>query len=231
MTQFIVESGKNSVELLFVAVMACFALAISGAGTGAYADTIVGNLDVQSFTVTHSSGGGCGNPFTESTISSNPLNPGFELTASPVCELTATTGGTGTADLSLVLHLAGLNGYTIGDLSFSTACGIVGGTASWNIDPGLAGDSPLSVPCDTQSSPGTTVSESGEISFTPVSALTETITVNGTIETGGTVSIASIANQFSLVAPTAVPEGGSFLAYFSLSLLGLFGFARRWRRA
>lgn len=222
-----------------LAVMTCLAVAISGSGTLAHANGIptcasgsnppcaIGNLEVVSATGTLFTGGGglgCGKLGRHiSILDTDPLNPGFSLTIDSTCVIKKVfTGGP-----SGVLQLAGLNGFRIGDLSGSADCGVIGGDAlSLNVTSSLAGVNPLVANCPAEPA-GIAGTVSGDITFTPVTSLTETVALNFTGVTGGSATFISLSNQASLVPPeSSVPEPGTLLLIGS-GLLGLAGLGRR----
>lgn len=153
------------------------------------------NLEVVSITLPSSG------PCAGGTLSldMSATNPGLSFSGptSGTCEPFSGT-------VTETITLSALNGYQIGDLSVSATCGVTGGNSL------ILSFGSHTLPCPT----GSLGTVSDDVTFTPVTSQTFTFGVSNTF-TGGSSSLSSVSQNFSLVAP--VPEPSSIV----LMLVGI----------
>jgi hypothetical protein len=206
--------GRCCTAVLAFGIVA-FLIVASGALPSAvvHADTIGPNLGV-SGTFSASGHGGC--PFAPTlTLDTSATNPGFTVSnPSPICVVTGTLSGAGT------FTFTGLNGYEIDDFTASLTCGVTG-SDSGSVTFGSLG----TLACPTETSVGDATTVSKEITFSPVSNTTQTLTLSGTSVSGGSITFDSFSLNISLVPSSAVPEPNSLLLLCT-GLAGLAGIAR-----
>jgi hypothetical protein len=194
-------------------------------GSGSGQPCVFGNLEVLSLSGNlfekHTGGGsGCdanGQGGANLAVdNSNPLNPGYSITAKSPCTHT----GVGTFSQSETIQLAGLNGLLIHDLSASITCGVTG-----NDSLSLSFNS-LTLNCPTEKNPEDFGTVSGHITFIPGSTLTETITLTATGFLEDFLIIDSMSNNISLVRASTAPEANTIFLLCA-GLVGLLGTRRR----
>jgi hypothetical protein len=213
---------------VFLAV-AAFLVAGSGVlpGTVVYADSIIGpNLMVTSPPTgdlfSNSGGGGCGGGalnVTTVTLDTSATNPGVTVTRSIPCLETFSSAGPPVSKTGSI-GLAALNGYQIEDISASFACGVTGG-----LSLSITFNS-LTLNCPSELTPDALGLVSGHTTFSPTTTLTDTITLSGSAVSAGSFTFKTISENFSLLAPTPVPEPSTL----SLLFPGLVGLAALLRK-
>ena len=211
------------------AAVAVLALLVVGSGmvlpsAVVYADSTCGSSggppctlgpNLELISATKGNGLGCGGAGATITADTSATDPGFTITSNIPTGCTKTTSVTST----LTLALSALNGFSIGDISGSVTCGAtMGSSVTVSIDG-------FTVPCPTEPAGATGTGSLPDSTITPTTSLSDVITISEVIAPGGSATVISGSQNFSLIAPTVSPEPGSL----SLLLLGLVGlpFARR----
>jgi PEP-CTERM motif len=197
-------------------------------GAAVYADSVPGpTLEVVSAPTgdlfSQHGGGGCGSfgqNMNTVTFDTSATNPGVTITRSIPCSISFAAAPP--VSQSGSVELAALNGYQIEDISGGFLCGVTGGSSlsiSFNS---------LVLTCPQEQNVGDVGPATGpsDITFAPVSTLTDTVTLSGTALGPGSFTFTSISENFSLLAPTSVPEPNTLSLLFS-GLVGLAGLMRK----